>query len=195
MNNILYDSQTIGEKYIEIVLENAQKVNLKDSIAIAEESLIKSEDKNIEKLNRKALQNYLLANGMVDNKKFTEYIAMMAITGQQLKTQFNAKRVEGLNVQYTKKRKAYVEVEEYVKSNKRDTKICAIYGIRRTGKSTLMKQVAQNLSDEQKKQAWFITCNNDTDFYDVVAFITKMLEKGDKYFFIDEITSAKISKI
>lgn len=191
MNNILYDSQTIGEKYIEIVLENAQKVNLKDSIAIAEESLIKSEDKNIEKLNRKALQNYLLANGMFDNKKFAEYIAMMAITGQQLKTQFNAKRVEGLNVQYTKKRKAYVEVEEYVKSNKRDTKICAIYGIRRTGKSTLMEQVAQNLSDEQKKQAWFITCNNDTDFYDVVAFITKMLEKGDKYFFIDEITSAK----
>lgn len=54
-----------------------------------------------------------------------------------------------------------------------------------------MEQVAQNLSDEQKKQAWFITCNNDTDFYDVVAFITKMLEKGDKYFFIDEITSAK----
>ena len=191
MNNILYDSQTIGEKYIEIVLENAQKVNLKDSIAIAEESLIKSEDKNIEKLNRKALQNYLLANGMFDNKKFAEYIAMMAITGQQLKTQFNAKRVEGLNVQYTKKRKAYVEVEEYVKSNKRDTKICAIYGIRRTGKSTLMKQVAQNLSDEQKKQAWFITCNHDTDFYDVIAFITKMLEKGDKYFFIDEITSAK----
>ena len=191
MNNILYDSQTIGEKYIEIVLENAQKVNLKDSIAIAEESLIKSVDKNIEKLNRKALQNYLLANGMFDNKKFAEYIAMMVITGQQLKTQFNAKRVEGLNVQYTKKRKAYVEVEEYVKSNKRDTKICAIYGIRRTGKSTLMEQVAQNLSDEQKKQAWFITCNNDTDFYDVVAFITKMLEKGDKYFFIDEITSAK----
>ena len=191
MNNILYDSQTIGKKYIEIVLENAQKVNLKDSIAIAEESLIKSVDKNIEKLNRKALQNYLLANGMFDNKKFAEYIAMMAITGQQLKTQFNAKRVEGLNVQYTKKRKAYVEVEEYVKSNKRDTKICAIYGIRRTGKSTLMEQVAQNLSDEQKKQAWFITCNNDTDFYDVVAFITKMLEKGDKYFFIDEITSAK----
>mgnify|MGYP003303547314 CR=1 FL=1 len=148
MNNILYDSQTIGEKYIEIVLENAQKVNLKDSIAIAEESLIKSVDKNIEKLNRKALQNYLLANGMFDNKKF----AMMVITGQQLKTQFNAKRVEGLNVQYTKKRKAYVEVEEYVKSNKRDTKICAIYGIRRTGKSTLMEQVAQNLSDEQKKQ-------------------------------------------
>ena len=191
MNNILYDSQTLGEKYIEIVLENAQKVNLKDSIAIAEESLIKSEDKNIEKLNRKALQNYLLANGMFDNKKFAEYIAMMAITGQQLKTQFNAKRVEGLNVQYTKKRKAYVEVEEYVKSNKRDTKICAIYGIWRTGKSTLMEQVAQNLSDEQKKQAWFITCNHDTDFYDVVAFITKMLEKGDKYFFIDEITSAK----
>lgn len=191
MNNILYDSQTIGEKYIEIVLENAQKVNLKDSIAIAEESLIKSVDKNIEKLNRKALQNYLLANGVFDNKKFAEYIAMMAITGQQLKTQFNAKRVEGLNVQYTKKRKAYVEVEEYVKSNKRDTKICAIYGIRRTGKSTLMEQIAQNLSDEQKKQAWFITCNNDTDFYDVVAFITKMLEKGDKYFFIDEITSAK----
>lgn len=191
MNNILYDSQTIGKKYIEIVLENAQKVNLKDSIAIAEESLIKSEDKNIEKLNRKALQNYLLANGMFDNKKFAEYIAMMAITGQQLKTQFNAKRVEGLNVQYTKKRKAYVEVEKYVKSDKRDTKICAIYGIRRTGKSTLMEQVAQNLSDEQKKQAWFITCNNDTDFYDVVAFITKMLEKGDKYFFIDEITSAK----
>lgn len=191
MNNILYDSQTIGKKYIEIVLENAQKVNLKDSIAIAEESLIKSVDKNIEKLNRKALQNYLLANGVFDNKKFAEYIAMMAITGQQLKTQFNAKRVEGLNVQYTKKRKAYVEVEEYVKSNKRDTKICAIYGIRRTGKSTLMEQIAQNLSDEQKKQAWFITCNNDTDFYDVVAFITKMLEKGDKYFFIDEITSAK----
>ena len=105
MNNILYDSQTIGEKYIEIVLENAQKVNLKDSIAIAEESLIKSEDKNIEKLNRKALQNYLLANGMFDNKKFAEYIAMMAITGQQLKTQFNTKRVEGLNVQYKKKEK------------------------------------------------------------------------------------------
>lgn len=127
-------------------------MNLKDSIAIAEESLIKSVDKNIEKLNRKALQNYLLANGMFDNKKFAEYIAMMAITGQQLKTQFNAKRVEGLNVQYTKKRKAYVEVEEYVKSNKRDTKICTIYGIRRTGKSTLMEQVAQNLSDEQKNK-------------------------------------------
>lgn len=203
MNNNLFDSQTIGEKYIEIVLENFNKIiinennenvdiALKKSIAIADETLIESEDKYIEKFNRKSLQNYLLSKGIVDNQKFANHITKMAIKGQQLKTlRFSAKRVDSLTVQFTKRRKAYEEVEEYVKSDKRDTKICAIYGIRRTGKSTLMEQVAQNLSKEQKLKAWFITCNNDTDFYDVVAFITKMLENGDKYFFIDEITSAK----
>lgn len=79
---------------------------------------------------------------------------------------------------------------KYLKT-KKTSKICVIYGLRRTGKTVLMQQALNALSEEQKNKAVFITCNKSTDFYDILSYLKNLLNEGKKYFFIDEITYAK----
>ena len=90
----------------------------------------------------------------------------------------------------TQKRDCYQFVRNYIVSQEKETKICALYGLRRTGKTFLMQQVAQNLPENLKGKALFITCNSGTDFYDVQAYINSSMEKGYRIFFVDEITYA-----
>lgn len=191
MNNILYDSQTIGKKYVEIVLENAQKVNLKDSIAIAEESLIKSVDKDIEKFNQKAIHEYLESIGVTSNQEFENYINLMKKTEKKYRTYFNVSDINDIHPNFKKKRNCYKQLEDYINSKEYETKVCAIYGIRRTGKTVLMEQAVEALSDEQKQKALFITCERKTNFHDIIYFVEDAIKDGYKYFFIDEITYAE----
>lgn len=88
------------------------------------------------------------------------------------------------------KRDCFSEIMKYLNSEF-NNQICAVYGLRRTGKSTLLKQSALSLSTEQKEKAIFIKCDERTDFYNVIDFIIDCLKKDYKYFFIDEITYAE----
>lgn len=93
---------------------------------------------------------------------------------------------------YIKQRDCLKEINQYLESNKPQSKICAILGLRRTGKTVLLKQSIEKLSNEQKKKTLFIECiDGKTDFYELLGYIKAKIEEGYRYFFIDEITYSK----
>lgn len=95
---------------------------------------------------------------------------------------------ENIHDEYPQKRDCFVKLQQYLQSP--STRVYVIYGLRRTGKTVLLKQALLSLSQEQKKNAVFITCNYKTDFYNVIKYIKEKLDKGSRYFFIDEVTYA-----
>ena len=82
------------------------------------------------------------------------------------------------------------ELKKYL-YNESTSKVCVLYGLRRTGKTVLLKQSLLSLNNEDRQKSVFLTCNSNTDFYDVLYFIKERIGNGKKYFFIDEITYAK----
>lgn len=92
----------------------------------------------------------------------------------------------------SKTRDCFFQIKNYLDKTEHQSKICAVYGLRRTGKTTLLKQAIESLSEIQKEKTLYIECyNNKTDFYDVVQFIKNKINEGYQYFFIDEITYAE----
>lgn len=98
--------------------------------------------------------------------------------------------IEKIKDNYPQKRDCFQKLMDYL-NKKTTSKVCVIYGLRRTGKTVLMQQALNALPEEQKKNSVYIRCNNTTDFYDVVSFLKNSLDKGKKYIFIDEVTYAK----
>lgn len=70
-----------------------------------------------------------------------------------------------------------------------DKKVCCLYGLRRTGKTTMALQEIRNLNDYD--HTLFIGCSSDKTMWDLrVTIDTFLTENPDcKYIFIDEITS------
>ena len=90
---------------------------------------------------------------------------------------------------FSVKRDCFTNVMAYLNSTL-SHKICAIYGLWRTGKSVLMYQCIENLSSEQKEQTILINCSKGSSFYEILDVIDKSVKDGYKYFFVDEITYA-----
>jgi len=87
------------------------------------------------------------------------------------------------------KRDCFSQITQYLQSTKHEHRICAIYGLRRTGKTTLLQQAIESLSDEQKQKTVYINCiNGKTTFDDILIYMKDKLNNGYKYFFVDEIT-------
>lgn len=76
---------------------------------------------------------------------------------------------------------------EYLYGETED-KVCIIYGLRRTGKTTILKQLISKLSDEMFSSAIYIKCRTT----DTIATLNKdmitLRDYGFRYVFIDEVT-------
>lgn len=86
-----------------------------------------------------------------------------------------------------KKRECIKELREYIFGNQQD-KVFIIYGLRRTGKTTMIRQILTELSDVEFKKAAFIQVRSKDTLADVDADLRLLEEKGFKYVFIDEVT-------
>lgn len=86
-----------------------------------------------------------------------------------------------------KKRKCIAELREYIFSDQQD-KVFAIYGLRRTGKTTMMRQMLTELPEDEFKKAAYIQVRYSDTLADVDADIRLLEEQGFKYVFIDEVT-------
>jgi hypothetical protein len=87
---------------------------------------------------------------------------------------------------YTKKRDAFYEVQRFIDSDTCfEGKILVLYGLRRTGKTTLMEQVA---AESGKKYAFYEVEDDDT-MKDIEAAIEKEQEDGTKLICLDEVTN------
>ena len=100
--------------------------------------------------------------------------------GKQLKSQI------ALTKKY-RKRECIKELREYVFGSQQD-KVFIIYGLRRTGKTTMIRQILTEISDAEFKKAAFIQVKSKDTLADVDADLRLLEEKGFKYVFIDEVT-------
>ena len=100
--------------------------------------------------------------------------------GKQLKAQI------ALTKRY-RKRECIKELREYIFGGPLD-KVFIIYGLRRTGKTTMIRQILTELSDMEFKKAAFIQVKSKDTLADVDADLRLLEEKGFKYVFIDEVT-------
>lgn len=103
------------------------------------------------------------------------------------------KIIDGKNISaqdYPQKRDCYPELYKYVTEHNPDYngKICALYGLRRTGKTVMMYQCIEQLSPEQKERSVYILCQKKCDMLDVENVIDGLYERGKRFFFIDEVT-------
>lgn len=86
-----------------------------------------------------------------------------------------------------KKRELYSALEQYVYSDSHD-KVFILYGLRRTGKTTLIRQIIYNMNDEGRNKTVFIQINPTNTLADVNKDLRKLETLGYKYVFIDEVT-------
>ena len=88
----------------------------------------------------------------------------------------------GFQSLYKERRDCFKSVFDYVCSNHANGRICAIYGLRRTGKTVLMEQCIEALPSDMKNKCRLITCSRKTDFYELTEYIKEEIEKGNRYF-------------
>jgi len=85
------------------------------------------------------------------------------------------------------KRDCYRLLERYIKSNL-SGKVCLLYGLRRTGKTTLLFQAINELSEEEKAHAVYIKVRTTDKMADLDADLDALWKRGYRYIFLDEVT-------
>ena len=100
--------------------------------------------------------------------------------GRQLKAQIDITR------KY-KKRECINQLREYIFGEQQD-RVFILYGLRRTGKTTMIRQILTELPEEEFKKAAFIQVKTGDTLSDINADLRILEEKGFKYIFIDEVT-------
>ena len=86
-----------------------------------------------------------------------------------------------------KKRELYSSIEQYIYGDTHD-KVFILYGLRRTGKTTLVRQIIYNMNEEDRKKTVFIQINPTNTLADINKDLRKLETLGYKYVFIDEVT-------
>jgi len=85
------------------------------------------------------------------------------------------------------KRNCFETVAEYVYGETED-KVCVVYGLRRTGKTTLLKQLIADFDEEKFSKTAYIKCRVTDTIANLNKDIIQLRDAGYKYLFIDEVT-------
>lgn len=94
-----------------------------------------------------------------------------------------------MSSEYEKRDKYYL-IEKYL-YGKQEDKVCVLYGLRRTGKTTLIRQAILNMSDDDREKAAYIKITQSDTMSELNFDLKKLNRQGYKYIFIDEITLMK----
>ena len=86
-----------------------------------------------------------------------------------------------------KKRECYSALYDYVYGDSFD-KVFILYGLRRTGKTTLIRQLILDMPEEMFSKTAFIQMNSSIDLAKINLDLKSLSEKGYQYVFIDEVT-------
>ncbi len=89
-----------------------------------------------------------------------------------------------------KKRKCFADITDYLYSDIID-RVFILYGLRRTGKTTLIRQVIGEMKEEDFRKAAFMQIRTGNTLAAVNADMKKLQSNGYKYVFIDEVTLLK----
>lgn len=101
-------------------------------------------------------------------------------TGEALRT-FSA------SVRKYRKRECFRQLHDYIYSEPQD-KVFILYGLRRTGKTTMIRQIFVEMSDAELSKAAFIQITARDTLADVNRDLKALEEQGFRYVFLDEVT-------
>ncbi len=161
---------TTGKRHYDLVTE-AEFVQLKEQIERRRE---------LEK-RLKAYQKELLRAPMAaENEVLSLNLNSNAMIGDRLS-------VMAEQAQEYEKRDCYEILKNYVYGRESD-KVCLIYGLRRTGKTTLIRQLLLDMKPEELSQAVYIKATPSDSIATINADLKLLWQKGFKYVFIDEVT-------
>ncbi|MCQ2415759.1 MAG: AAA family ATPase [Lachnospiraceae bacterium] len=93
-------------------------------------------------------------------------------------------------VKHYQKRDCYVRLQNFLYDNTTE-KVMILYGLRRTGKTTLIRQAIAEMNGEDLKKAAFIQVKSTDTLADVNADLRQLEVAGFHYIFMDEVTLMK----
>lgn len=88
------------------------------------------------------------------------------------------------------KRDCYKDIVDYI-NYPTNGKVLILYGLRRTGKTSLIYQTISNLSPDDFNKTAYILIRDNSTLGDLNITLDDLYKKGYKYIFIDEITLLK----
>lgn len=86
-----------------------------------------------------------------------------------------------------KKRSQYQKISEYIYGKTYD-KVLILYGLRRTGKTTLMRQVIADMKKDDFYKTAFLQVTSGMTLSDINQDLKILMKQGYQYIFIDEVT-------
>ena len=89
-----------------------------------------------------------------------------------------------------KKRDCFGRIEKFLHSTDR-TRVCALYGLKRTGKTTLLLQTIAEMSEEEFGKCFYAKMNTENTMAQITRDLEKMFDNGYRYAFIDEVALMK----
>lgn len=94
------------------------------------------------------------------------------------------------HTRYMQTRDLYPQIERYIYGNDR-TRVCAVYGLRRTGKTTMLFQAIADMYWDDFLQTAYIKVQTVDEMANINRDLKKLYKYGFKYIFIDEVTLMK----
>ena len=91
------------------------------------------------------------------------------------------------SVQGLQKRDCFTSLQKYMLGNT-PGKVCLLYGLRRTGKTTLLLQAIAEMPPDERKKAVYIKARVTDTMADMNRDLKLLDSQGYRYFFIDEVT-------
>lgn len=91
------------------------------------------------------------------------------------------------SVQGLQKRDCFTSLQKYMQGNT-PGKVCQLYGLRRTGKTTLLLQAIAEMPPDERKKAVYIKARVTDTMADMNRDLKLLDSQGYRYFFIDEVT-------
>ena len=88
-----------------------------------------------------------------------------------------------------KRRDCYRVLQEYLCGD--DDRVCILYGLRRTGKTTMIRQAIIDMTSEEVGRTAYVTVKCGSTMADLSDDIRRLRSEGIRTLFIDEVTSAR----
>ena len=87
-----------------------------------------------------------------------------------------------------KKRFIFKDIDNFIKDDSSFGKLLVLYGLRRTGKTTLMFQEVNEFSIKDFSKVAYIKCSSSSSMYKLFQDLEYLTDNHFKYIFIDEVT-------
>ncbi len=88
------------------------------------------------------------------------------------------------------RRDCFAQLEDYLYSPERD-RVCLIFGLRRTGKTTMLRQAIGQMNSDNFARAAYLKARRTDTMAMVNRDLKKLFDAGFQYVFIDEVTLMK----